>query len=215
MWEPPARPTIYHITHIDNLAPIVGQKRLLPDAAIIAQGTPAVTIGMSDIKRRRLDLPVKCHPSDKVGECVPFYFCPRSVMLYVIYRANHLDLSYRGGQEDIVHLEADLREVVDWATAAKRRWAFALSNAGAYYTQFRSNLAELNEINWVAVQSTDFRSEEVKEAKQAEFLVHGSFPWDLVARIGVKSAAVQTRAMTVMAGASHQPTVSIEPGWYY
>ena len=36
-------------------------------------------------------------------------------MLYLIHRANHSELDYRGGQDPIVHLEADLREAVDWA----------------------------------------------------------------------------------------------------
>lgn len=52
------------------------------------------------------------HPGLYVGQCVPFYFCPRSVMLYVIYCANHDELSYRGGQGPILHLEADLYETV-------------------------------------------------------------------------------------------------------
>jgi len=43
-----------------------------------------------------------------VGDCVPFYFCPRSVMLYLIYQGNHPDLQYHGGQDLVLHLEADL-----------------------------------------------------------------------------------------------------------
>ena len=215
MAQPPARPKIYHITHVSNLVPITAQGELLSDATIVAQGGSAVTIGMSTIKMRRLRLPVHCHPGDKVGDYVPFYFCPRSVMLYVIHRANHPDLSYRGGQGHIVHLEADLHEVVAWASDANRRWAFSLSNAGAYYTQFRASLAELNQVNWQAVGATDFRSEEVKEGKQAEFLVHGSFPWSLVSRVGVMSAGVQTQAGTIIAAAAHQPTVEVLPKWYY
>ncbi len=49
---------------------------------------------------------VKCHPGTKVGEYVPFYFCPRSVMLYILYMGNHPELGYRGGQAPIVHLSA-------------------------------------------------------------------------------------------------------------
>ena len=71
---------------------------------------------MEDIKRRRLtELRLNSHPDLFVGDCVPFYFCPRSVMLYVISRANHPQLSYRGGQGSIVHLQADLRSTVAWA----------------------------------------------------------------------------------------------------
>ena len=213
--QPPARPKIYHITHVANLAGIVAGGQLLSDATMIDQGGAAVTIGMSVIKQRRLHLPVRCHPGDKVGQYVPFYLCPRSIMLYVIHCKNHPDLAYRGGQGDIVHLEGDLAQVVNWATAAKRRWAFSLSSAGANYTQFRASLAELDQVNWIAVGATDFRSPEVKEGKQAEFLIHESFPWHLVSRIGVKSVGVHTQAMTLIASAAHQPPVTVEPGWYY
>lgn len=42
---------------------------------------------MSEIKRRRLEeIPVDCCSGRMVGEFVPFYFCPRSVMLFVIHK---------------------------------------------------------------------------------------------------------------------------------
>ena len=63
-----------------------------------------------------------------VGDYVPFYFCPRSIILYVIYRRNHPQLKYLGGQEEIIHLEADLTSVVQWADENQRRWA--LTNRG-------------------------------------------------------------------------------------
>ena len=101
----PAQPKLYHITHVDNLPDILAAGGLWSDAAMIAQGGPTASIGMSNIKQRRLGLPVKCHPGDHVGDYVPFYFCPRSIMLYLIYCANHLDMTYKGGQTAILHLE--------------------------------------------------------------------------------------------------------------
>lgn len=215
MSAPPARPKIYHITHVDNLGSIVREGALMSDATMIARGGPAAAIGMSTIKTRRLSLPVDCHAGDSVGDYVPFYFCPRSIMLYVIHCANHPELSYRGGQGPIVHLEADLHDVAAWANGARRRWAFSLSNAGAVYAQFRARVAELDQIDWNAVAATDFRSSEIKEGKQAEFLVHGSFPWTLISRIGVLSAAVKAQAEASMAGTAHQPAVHIQRDWYY
>lgn len=215
MSTPPARPKIYHITHVDNLRSIVSEGVLVSDAAMIARGGPAAAIGMSTIKKRRLSLPVECHAGDTVGEYVPFYFCPRSIMLYVIYRANHPELSYHGGQGPIVHLEADLQDVVAWANRERWRWAFSLSNGGAAYAQFRARVSELDQINWTAVAATDFRSSEIKEGKQAEFLVRESFPWTLISRIGVFSAAVKAQAEARMAGAAHQPPVHIQRDWYY
>ncbi|HSN97015.1 MAG TPA: DUF4433 domain-containing protein [Candidatus Nanopelagicales bacterium] len=211
----PPRRKIYHITHVDNLAAIIAGGGLISDAAMIARGGPSAPIGMSSIKQRRLSLPVHCHPGDHVGDYVPFYFCPRSIMLFVIHCGNHPELAYRGGQGPIVHLEADLHDVVAWATAAGRRWAFSLSNAGAHYTRFLTSLHELHRLDWTAIHATDFRSPPVKEAKQAEFLVHGSFPWTLVTTIGVHSPAAQARTRAAIGTASHQPRVSIQRRWYY
>ena len=215
MPQPPAQPKIYHIVHVDRLPSIIADGCLWSDARIVGRAHPGTTIGMGGIKKRRLTLPVGCHPGDHVGEYVPFYFCPRSVMLYVIFRANNVELSYRGGQRPIIHLEADLQRVVSWANRDGRKWAFSLSNAGASYTQFRSKMDQLQEINWPAVAAEDFRSADIKEGKQAEFLMHNSFPWELVNRIGVYAPGVASEVASALIGSSHQPVVELRTNWYY
>jgi hypothetical protein len=215
MTPPPVRPKIYHITHVDNLAAIASDG-LISDSEIAQRGGPAQTIGMSAIKRRRIEeLEVRCHPGSMVGDYVPFYFCPRSIMLCVIWKANHPELAYRGGQGPIVHLEADLHTVVQRANAQGIRWAFSLSNAGAYYAEFRCDVENLDELVWDHIAATDFRSSEVKEHKQAEFLVHGHFPFSLVERIGVKTGAIQASAQAAIAAAPHQPRIEVRPEWYF
>jgi ssDNA thymidine ADP-ribosyltransferase, DarT len=211
----PGHPRIYHITHVDNLPSILTDSGLWSDAAMIARGGPTASIGMSIIKRRRLGLPVKCYPGDHVGDFVPFYFCPRSIMLYLIHCANHPELTYHGGQEPIVHLEADLHEAVTWAQDAGRRWAFSLSNAGAAYTEFRSLLDQLGEVDWAAVAATDFRDAHIKEGKQAEFLVRDFFPLHLVRRVGVQSASIQSRVLRTLSGSGYRPVVEIRRDWYF
>jgi len=212
----PAQPKIYHITHVNNLAGIVREGVLVSDATMLARGGPSVTIGMSEIKRRRIEeIVVSCHSATKVGDYVPFYFCPRSVMLFLIHKANHPDLRYLGGQEPILHLEADLHEVVRWADREGLRWAFSLSNAGSYYVEFHDRLDKLALINWAAVSERDFRSPDIKEGKQAEFLVRGTFPWELVRRIGVCSAGIKAQAEIVLESATHRPPVEILRHWYY
>jgi len=147
MASAPIKRSIYHITHVENLASIVGDAELVSDSTMIARGGPSASVGMSNIKLRRLTLPVTCHAGTTVGQYVPFYFCPRSVMLYVLHRGNHPNLEYRGGQVPLVHLEADLSSVVAWANRTGRRWAFSLSNAGAVYTVFCANLTQLDQVN--------------------------------------------------------------------
>lgn len=210
----PANPKIYHIVHVDNLASIVADGCLWSDAVMV-QRQGGTVIGMGSIKQRRLGLPVSCHQGTNVGEYVPFYFCSRSIMLFVIHCANHPELTYRGGQQPIVHLETDLQQVVQWAEANGRRWAFSLSNAGAVYTQFRTGLDRLVDIDWNAVAATDFRPADVKEGKQAEFLMEQAFPWHLVERIGVHSQAIVARVSDAMQGAAHRPTIEIKRAWYY
>jgi len=210
----PAQPKIYHIVHVDNLASIVADGCLWSDAVMV-QRQGGTVIGMGSIKQRRLGLPVSCHQGTNVGEYVPFYFCSRSIMLFVIHCANHPELAYRGGQQPIVHLQADLHQVVQWAEANGRRWAFSLSNAGAVYTQFRVGMDRLGDINWDAVAARDFRPPDVKEGKQAEFLVEGSFPWHLVERIGIYSQGLAPRVSAAMQGAVHQPVIEVKRDWYY
>ncbi len=220
MPTPPARPKIYHIVHVDRLASIIADGGLLCDALMVGREGTGTMIGMNDIKRRRLEeLFLQSRPGLPVGECVPFYFCPRSIMLFLLHCANHPELSYRGGQGPIVHLVADLNTALNWAAGNERQWAFTLSNAGAYYFEDRCDLGRLDEVNWDAVKATRWSGAgipgSVKEGKQAEFLVEGSFPWHLVSRIGVKSQQVYLQVQKALKATDHRPRVQIKPNWYY
>lgn len=206
---------IYHITHVDNLGSIVADGGVHSDDVMVGRGGPVVSIGMGAIKEDRLRRPMPCYPDDTVGKYIPFNFCPRSVMLNVIYFANAPGLAYRGGQGPIVHLEADLERVVEWASEAGRRWAFTLANARARYTTFRTDPAHLDEIDWGAVAARDFRDSQVKESKQAEFLVREFFPWGLVSRVGVLSEDIAVRARRALGTAGHRPEVLVRPDWYF
>lgn len=216
MSPPPARPKIYHITHGRNLARIIADGCLWSDAEIVNQGGPAAPIGMSHIKRRRLEeLPLSCHPGTMVGQFVPFYFCPRSVMLYILHRGNSPDLTYRDGQRPLLHLEADFHEVVAWADSQQRPWAFTDRNAGSYYFQAFREVAQLDRLNWDHIACRDFQEPEIKDAKQAEFLVFGSFPWTLVRRIGAIDAKIANRVREIVSTKNHCPLVQVRPEWYF
>jgi hypothetical protein len=209
----PDHPKLYHICHVDRLPSIVTSGGLLSDAAVQQHTLAGTMIGMSNIKQRRLtELQLASHPGLFVGQCVPFYFCPRSVMLYLIHRQN-AGLAYRGGQGPIVHLEADLQATVAWAQQHRRRWAFTASNAGSRYFDDWADLAQLSNVDWNAVQARHWIG--CKEGKQAEFLLEHSFPWGLVERIGVLSAPVHAQAAHALPVAGHRPPVEIRPDWYY
>ena len=117
----PENPKIYHIVHIDRLESIIADGCLWCDAEMAKRDITGTDIGISGIKQERRRRPLNSHNGLYVGDCVPFYFCPRSVMLFVIYKKNHVALSYRGGQDPIIHLEADLYETAAWAEQHGKR----------------------------------------------------------------------------------------------
>ena len=216
MSRPPDRPKIYHITHGKNVGRILADGCLWSDAELARRGGPDTAVGISEIKRRRMtERDVTSHPGTKVGEFVPFYFCPRSVMLYLIHRQNHPGMTYRGGQRPILHLEADLHEVVAWAESQSVPWAFTDRNAGSVLLPDLPRPGRPRPAELGPYRQRDFRDALVKEAKQAEFLVYRSFPWTLVRSIGVIDEGIARRVRQILVGTGHQPDVRVEPGWYY
>jgi len=109
----PLRPEerlIYHITDVENLPGIMAEGGLLCDA-VMSERDPTI-IGDDGIKRRRLtQIRVTSLGNRVVGEFVPFYFCPRSPMLYRI----NLGGTGRppGCQSSIVHLVSRVSYAID------------------------------------------------------------------------------------------------------
>lgn len=215
----PDQPRIYHIVHVDKLASIAADKFLFSDAIMADRPSTGTVIGMTNIKeRRKSELQLSSHPGLFVGSCVPFYFCPRSVMLYQISKGNS-GISYTGGQDEIVHLVAPMHDAVTWAEQNQRRWAFTLSNAGSRDFEDRADLAALPEINWDGVKARRWSGgsvdPSVKIGKQAEFLVEHSFPWGLIRGIGTKSDQVARRAAEALGEGGPQMAIRPKPEWYY
>ncbi len=134
-------------------------------------------------------------------------------MLYLIYQANHVDLTYRGGQNRIVHIEADFHASIKWAEGNQKRWAFTSSNAGSFFFEDYCDQNDLSNIDWEAVQAIQWQS--CKDLKQAEFLLEERFPWHLIERIGVCSYETYHQANTTLRAAVHKPQLEIMSDWYY
>lgn len=206
---------IYHIVHVDKLASIIGDGHLWSDAEARNRNAPGTVVGMQSIKDRRLNKVLTSHHGLRVGHCVPFYFCPRSIMLYLLHRGNHQGVTYRGGQEPIIHLVSEIHQAAAWADGEELRWAFTLSNASATYTEDRSDLGSLDEINWQAVKARIWNDPAIKEGKQAEFLVEDRFAWVQIIGIGVMTKQVGNQVTRILAGGAHRPTVKVKRDWYY
>ncbi len=208
---------LYHIVHVDKLPPILNSGkagRLICDNDVQKQNLSGTTIGMGKIKERRMnELTLNTYPDLYVGDCVPFYFCPRSIMLFMFHQKNHPDIAYRGGQEPIVHLVFKMMDVINWANQKGRRWAFTDSNAGSRYFNDYCDLSDIDKLNWNAINTDSWSN--CKEKKQAEFLVESYLPWHLVREIGVYSLEYCNKVGDAIAPAIHKPPITIKREWYY
>lgn len=208
----PNNSSIYHIVHVDRLASIVNDGYLYSDK-LMQHRTCGTNIGMQKIKARRLNKPLSSVSNLLVGECVPFYFCPRSVMLYMIDKGNHPELAYKDGQEPIIHLEANMLETIDWAKQNNKKWCFTTTNAGSEYFEDYSNLESLDKIKWEIINSNDWK--EQREYKQAEFLLEEKFSWELISRIGLYSQRRLEEVNLILQKTSYKPKLEILTSWYY
>jgi hypothetical protein len=203
----PTNPAIFHITHVDNLPSILADGCLWSDSQRIGRKLVTTNIGYSHIKQRRLNRPVTVASGGKLGDYVPFNFCPRSVMLFVVSRG-HQD--YAGGQDEIVHLVSSVTKTI----ALGEHWAFTDQHADLGYAVYFDSITKLGEVDWTVMPLTQWGSnDEVKAKRQAEFLVHDCFPWAAVECIGVKNAAVAAKVQALLPGG--RPPVAIQPTWYY
>lgn len=209
----PAQPRIYHIIHVDRLDAILKDGFIYSDSNVTGTRKPGTMIGFAHTKHRRAEKPLGA--GLKVGECVPFYYCPRSVMLYVISQRNHPQLAYRGGQDPIIHLEFDPLKVADWAESVGLRYYVTdVSAATDYFTAY-GNIDALNCLDWDAIGATHWT--DVTDRKQAEFLVEGRVPISLVGRIGVKNRPVATMVgqLLKLRGLLESVEIAVVPQWYY
>jgi hypothetical protein len=200
---------IYHITHADNLEHIVREGQLWCDAQRIARGLSNTNIGYSHIKARRMRHSVTVSAGGTLGDYVPFNFCPRSVMLYVVAQGHE---NYREGQQPIVHLVSSI-EII---RATARPWLFTDRHADLGYANQYDTLEKLDEVDWAVMPLRQWGGDtEVKEKRQAEFLVHDLCPWEAIEAIGVIDPSIAAQVTAAIAGIGHKPRVEVRHDWYY
>ena len=203
---------IFHITHISNLPSILANSGLFPDSAMRAAGRSHTRIGYEHIKQRRLSRPVSTAEKGFLGDYVPFNFCPRSVMLYVISTGS-VD-GYEGGQGDVVHLVSTVQTAID----SGEPWTFTDRHAELGYARYFQSKDGLKHVDWDVMPLKQWGgagNDDIKEKRQAEFLVHRFFPWKSIVQIGVVSSTIAAAVNKLIRTSSHQPDVLIEPKWYY
>ncbi len=204
---------IYHITHVDNLPAILAAGALWSDSRLRAMSAEPKNIAHGHIKERRERTAVSIAPHGVVADYVPFYFCPRSPMLYAF--KGGMVSSAAGTQQDILHLVLDAESLIGNGLAC----VHTDGNAASQPLRFYSGVEGFGRLRWDVIQSWSWRDtpddNDRKRSKQAEFLVHDTVPWSFVQLIGAMTEATRDRALAAMASAAHRPPVTLQLDWYY
>jgi hypothetical protein len=204
---------IFHITHIRNLISITAQNGLCCDLLTAERGLDPVGIAHRHIKERRARRQVTAAVQGTLADYVPFYFAPRSPMLYSINRG--AVEGYTEGQQPIVHLVASAERVVQ----ERLPFAFTDGHAEMVISRFFDDLRWLDQVDWPLMRATYWNDTPAdgdrKRRRQAEFLVHRFFPWALVEEIGVQTEQMARQVHAVLAQSEHRPQVAVCRHWYY
>ncbi|MDH6100191.1 DUF4433 domain-containing protein [Anabaenopsis sp. FSS-46] len=207
--------SIYHITHINNLPSILKSGELMAHSRLRQETIQYQDIAHGHIQDRRSMTLVPCGAGGTLHNYVPFYFAPRSPMLYAIHKNNVGQ--YRDGQTPILHLVSSAE-----AVAAKLSFVFTDGHAIIQNTGFFADLEDLytdGVIDWKIMRTRSWRDTaedgDRKRRRQAEFLVHQFLPWELIEEIGVINTTIQTQVKQILQTFNFHTPVRVNCKWYY
>ena len=202
----------YRITHINNLPlllqnGIVNKHHLNADNNYVEIGNPAII----DV---RSTTPVKISNYGMIGDYVPFYFTPKSIMLFNIVTGYwHPKVPQRNRNEIVVIrcLIADL--------ATLPQWFFTDGQGNDMVSNHYSNLANLSEIDWHSIQKSDFSKSDGDYDRprryQAEFLVHGQIPLTSIESLNVFNNQTREDIIQILSQNNINLAVNIQPQYFF
>ncbi|WP_442877368.1 type II toxin-antitoxin system toxin DNA ADP-ribosyl transferase DarT [Desulfolutivibrio sp.] len=205
--------TIFHFTALHNLLAILQTGGIVCDSRMAARSF--VNIGHDRIKTRRTLRKVPVASCGVVADYVPFYFAPRSPMLYSIHRGNVPNCTYK--QTDVIYFAFDSDDIFSSALS----YCFTDRNAVLAHAQFSTSLAEFNSnfIDWPLMREQMWNNTpndtERMERRMAEFLVHDFIPLSLLRGLAVYSAANMTYVNNLISGYPQPLQVILKPDWYF
>ena len=203
---------ILHFTRVEHL-PLIVEHGLLADARAAAH--LKVEIGNRGIKAQRSRRAVPVPPGGVVADYVPFYYAPRSPMMFAIHHGNVP--TYSEGCDRLVYL----------VTSLERLWRAGLRpvgtdrNAVLDIAAFSSDpRSVLDAVDWPLMRERYWSSTpedpDRRERRQAECLVHREVSWALIDYVYARSAPVAEEVERVLASIGDDDTqVFVRPSMYF
>ena len=209
----PVPTPLYHFTHLSHLASIV-KDGLLSDTDAVRTGALIVEVGHAGIKERRRGRMVPIGPGGAVSDYVPFYFAPRSPMMYAIHRGNVP--TYDEGCDRLIYLVTS----VETLAASGARLVFTDRNAVlaiAAYGDHGTGIDSL--VDWALMRQVVWNNTpedpDLRERRMAECLAHRVVQWPSIEGIATASQHVADEARAILASLGVETPISVRPQWYF
>lgn len=211
-----ARPTsilVVHFTHLSHLSTIL-QRGLLSDTAARQAGLIQTEVGNQEIKQMRRRRPVPVPPGGVVADYAPFYYAPRSPMMYLIDRGGLS--SFTGGCGELVYLVTSVERLTELGALL----VFTDRNAVLGVSEFSDDPARLDTlIDWQLMRAKMWNNTgehpDRKERRMAECLVHLQVPWDAITEVVTKTQTCAQQASAILATVDQKVPVFVRPNWYF
>lgn len=206
----PEKALIFRILHKRNLPFVLGNGLHCPNSGVTDPNF--VGIGSSDLITKRSTHPVPVPPGGPLGDYVPFYFTPYSVMLLNIITGRNVRPIPKS---EIAFLVSSLHEVT------KLSVPFVFTDRHAYLSraEYYSDLADLRHVDFELLRTKDFKYDpedpQKGERYQAEALIYQHLP--LEALLGVVCYDKQTVTSVTSELASRELEIKAidRPSWYF
>jgi len=204
---------IYHITDQKNLPGILTQNGLYSKNKEKELLTAPVSIAYEGLQQRRSETEVPIPPFGTLHDYVPFYFAPRSPMLYAIHK--RMIEGYVGSQQDIIYLIPRVQII----EANNIPYVFTDGHAIMAFSEFYNQSSDLGNIDWQTMEERYWYDTEQdgdrKRRRQAEFLVKDFLPFHLLKGIAVIDIETETNVKNILERYGKILPVRVKYEWYY
>ncbi len=216
---------LFHITPIDNLNRICQEGGLICKNKCASKNINYHNIAHSGAQSSRARTIVPDPPGGAVHDFVPFYFAPRSPMLFAINGGRVIGCDY--GQEDIFHFET----TVELISTEDVEIVFYDRNATLIYSKSYTDINELqSKVAWDLItedpkldgyckyfQDVPSNSKYVdrREKRMAEFLVKQRVELSYMTRIGVINEQKTKIVRAVLQQNGVKLKVEVIHDWYF
>ena len=209
----PTQTKLYHFTHVDNLATVLTQG-LWCDAEMQGSSLLAKEVGDRAVKDRRRSLPVGAGAGGVTADYVPFYFAPRSPMMYVISKGGVPE--YTGGLDPLIYLIT----IPELLQAHDCQCVISDGNCASTITRFGEDPAFLDTtIDWDLMRERYWHNTpedgDRMRRRAAEFLVHRHVPASAIHSLATRNTRMLERVQRLLVEHSVELPATVEADWYY